>query len=669
MNSEKLIPNDRKLFTFNNVFDSFDEEDIDDDIEFGNEKIATFLIELESTFKYLWDVFMVILILLSCILSPLNICFEIKQLDFIEIIMEFSFILDIFLSFFTQNQNFNEELINSKNIIAKLYIKEWLIFDVISSFPFFAIEKFCDVENIYYYQDFKWIMFIRIIKLSKYSFVKNFKMLSNHRTLELGMYFFIFINVSSCYWIYLGHNEQTQVNWINNAILQDLSNWELYIASIYFHLVTVYSVGYGDVLSTNQKEYTYNIVLMIFGLVLYSFVLTSFSKFFSDEDPQKLKYMLKLENLDEINSNHNIGNDLYKSLKNFLQTGLKNSSDRFELIDNLTSKVKHELTGYIHNKLIKDLKFFKDQPYEFLLFVLPRLKYHKLDKHQVLFSTGELLDEMYIVLNGALSLNLGCLFGFLEISVIHQNNHFGEVLLQTNELSPFDLRSKSKVTELFVLKKVDFEKIKLNFMKNIIIILEESVKRLEIINKRKEQLMKLLNYENSIENVNMIIKKLDLYLFERGFEKYFFEDQPFQDINDFITNNDFSNIKNIINSFTKKKKRGKIIKDGHREGNIISKSIKDKIITNNCKILIPDHDIENKSSTEMVNMKNPSNLKKDKKKPFDKSSPIKKNLRKTSNFFSPDVKNKRDRLKKKKREFLIKFNVVFSKFRLNLLKL
>ena len=71
----------------------------------------------------------------------------------------------------------------------------------------------------------------------------------------------------------------------------------------------------------------------------------------------------------------------------------------------------------------------------------------------------------------------------------------------------------------------------------------------------------------------------------------------------------------------------------------------------------------------MVNMKNPSNLKKDKKKPFDKSSPIKKNLRKTSNFFSPDIKKKRDRLKKKKREFLIKFNVDFIKYRLNLLKL
>ena len=73
-------------------------------------------------------------------------------------------------------------------------------------------------------------------------------------------------------WIVL--NEYT-----NNSFIQN------YINSLYFHWVTIFTIGYGDIKSQSYAERSYNILLMLFGIAVYSYTVTTMGSVLSKEDP------------------------------------------------------------------------------------------------------------------------------------------------------------------------------------------------------------------------------------------------------------------------------------------------------------------------------------------------------------------------------------------------
>ena len=83
--------------------------------------------------------------------------------------------------------------------------------------------------------------------------------------------------------------------------------------------------------------------------------------------------------------------------------------------------------------------------------MLPQLKFYKINKREVVISPGEIIDEMYFVLKGFLSLNLGPEYDSLEVSLIEQGNYFGDLLLLLNEICTYELKYKSDFSEILVL--------------------------------------------------------------------------------------------------------------------------------------------------------------------------------------------------------------------------
>src|SRR4051794_10187030 len=110
------------------------------------------------------------------------------------------------------------------------------------------------------------------------------------------------------------------------------------------------------------------------------------------------------------------------------------TNDRFALIEGLPPNIKNELVLLMQNRLVKDLHFFQDQPRDFILYVLPILKPLTLYKGDVVFSVGEYLEEIFLVLEGVLSLHLGSSYNNFEVAQILPNYHFGDILIYLNEI-------------------------------------------------------------------------------------------------------------------------------------------------------------------------------------------------------------------------------------------
>ena len=67
------------------------------------------------------------------------------------------------------------------------------------------------------------------------------------------------------------NQDEYSTNWVIDGGYQDLDWSDLYLASFYFTVTTITTVGYGDISGTNFTERLICIFLMITGVLFFSF--------------------------------------------------------------------------------------------------------------------------------------------------------------------------------------------------------------------------------------------------------------------------------------------------------------------------------------------------------------------------------------------------------------
>ena len=73
------------------------------------------------------------------------------------------------------------------------------------------------------------------------------------------------LHILSCIWIYLERLKPGE-NWTLNLLKKDMNKTSLYLTSIYFNMVSVFIVGYGDILLNSFIERCYSLFLLILSL-------------------------------------------------------------------------------------------------------------------------------------------------------------------------------------------------------------------------------------------------------------------------------------------------------------------------------------------------------------------------------------------------------------------
>jgi hypothetical protein len=123
--------------------------------------------------------------------------------------------------------------------------------------------------------------------------------------------------------------------------MQDFSDLELYIASYYFTVTTITTVGYGDITATQTQERSVAIFLMIFGVVAFSFATGTLSSILASFDASHAILTEKLEVLDQLREKFNISQETYVMLKETAVFQASNTQEDFsEFLDSLAPRLR-----------------------------------------------------------------------------------------------------------------------------------------------------------------------------------------------------------------------------------------------------------------------------------------------------------------------------------------
>ena len=476
------LPNPRKLLKVERICDS-DSEDDDSDTEKDN----GFVINPENPYKTIWDLLVSFIIIFSSVVAPYKIAFsDIDSMTdkVLDSVLSFILLFDIVLNFFSVYIDKDDNIIKNQKKIIKHYLKTWIIIDIISTIPFnfitsgqsfnpySTLARLARLPRIYkLIRLFKLLRMVKLLKTNNLNTISKFfldliKISPNIERLIYFIFAFLLLNhIAACVWYQVAKFQDLSPDcWVTRLGYIDSTHYELYVVSFYWTLTTVTTVGYGDINAGTTIERVYNLFLMLFGVIMYSFAIGSLSSIVSTLDNKTAEMNQKLNILSTIKKEFNLEQEIYDKVRKVIKYDLsRNQKDKMDFLQELPNKLRIELSHIMHDSVISKMYFFRGQSNDFVAYVALLLKPVKFSQNDYLYKCNDIIDEMYFVSKGTIIFCLSKDYNEKELKDIKKHNNFGEIEMCLNEKLTYNIKVKSRSSELFVLKKNDFLKLSVNF--------------------------------------------------------------------------------------------------------------------------------------------------------------------------------------------------------------
>lgn len=247
-----------------------------------------YVINPYANYKLKFDMLVAIFALFSTVTIPLRLGLKLPPhlaWNIVDLITEILFFVDMIASFFTAYEQSDYSLNTIHSHIARRYLKSWFLIDLLSSVPFYRLSK--AAKSLQALVLGKTLRIIRIFRLA--SAGKLFRFVNTRDTVAfnsemialrdgLNRIFYsigfvaLFTHLCACFWSWLAL-PSTGRNWASEIDIHKGQYLTTYIAATYWSYTTLSTVGYGDIVSENDSERMYTILIFVTGSSLLAYVV------------------------------------------------------------------------------------------------------------------------------------------------------------------------------------------------------------------------------------------------------------------------------------------------------------------------------------------------------------------------------------------------------------
>lgn len=497
-----------------------------------------FIIFPDDTLRVVWDTIILTLMIYTVTITPYRVAFiEVDTAVWLEIdyTIDILFGADVILNCFMAYLNNEEVLITNRWAIIKTYMKTWMLFDVVSCIPFQLIFQSSGWGTLLrlsklprLYRLIKIVKLVRLIKVLK-NRNKVLSCLECFSKLSVGMerliYFTLCILVTchlfACILYFVSRfNSDNVNNWVFKYGIDDLSLAEKYLASVYWTVTTLCTIGYGDVTPACDLERGVVIFIELAGVFFYSYTIGTITSLMADMDKKKSKLDAKIVVLQEISKKFNLPRRFYEKLKfalEYNETML--NKERNEMIMNLPKKLALQLNLVMNKSLIDKNAFLQLKPLKFITSIIDFLRPLKVKQKEVIFRKGELPEEMFLIKSGEIVFYEEYNKIQIDYFNIGEGSYFGHVDIFLNEIRETNAKA-AKPSELYTLTREElFQNILAYFEDIKFEMIDEANQHKEILTKLKDEALSKYKQES-----HFIVASYDASEFQKDSNQYYLTD-------------------------------------------------------------------------------------------------------------------------------------------------
>lgn len=415
------------------------------------EESLGFLCRSKSAVLSLWAVLYFALMMYTAFVMPFRLAFyddsQSATWTAIDSLVNGLYFLDILITLNTPIANKDGTLITSRKEIFLRYLRSWLLVDLVACIPsslfggdmttqgsagdVTSLLRLLRLPRLY-----RLVRLTRVLKMLNHLSVTHCfdrlqQLLSlKHSVMKVMLFLstvILALHLMSCLWFFVAGLEGLgPETWVGVMELQDSDTSDQYVASMYWAVTTLTTVGYGDIVPTTTIERVVSIIWMIFGLCFFSFTVSSLSSLLNSIDTKESLLSSKLAAIDEFADESHLSKELGYKLRYALRysthkTGFSSQVKR-GIFNELPRQLRFEVALAMHHGAAKDIPFFIDRDQAFIAATVPFLNSLQVKERDHVYKTGEYADEVYFIAKGQ------CMYMFQDLVMkkLQRGSYFGE---------------------------------------------------------------------------------------------------------------------------------------------------------------------------------------------------------------------------------------------------
>jgi hypothetical protein len=212
----------------------------------------------------------------------------------------------------------------------------------------------------------------------------------------------------ACIWGMLGREisnngeEGNRHSWIDELSANKLSgmevsagendNWAVYIAGLHFAIMTITSIGYGDIYPMHRWEYIAGFICQAVGGVLWAVIIATICAIFTTADPVSLRFNQTIDELNQMMDAANFPPDLCQQLRLFFinAQGKRESEVQRELLEAMSPRLRGDIASRMLGPQVRSVWYFTDASDGFVAAIAVKVNTEVFNKAEDIRASGKL---------------------------------------------------------------------------------------------------------------------------------------------------------------------------------------------------------------------------------------------------------------------------------------
>ncbi|XP_039759050.1 potassium/sodium hyperpolarization-activated cyclic nucleotide-gated channel 2 isoform X11 [Pararge aegeria] len=421
-----------------------------------------------SSFRFYWDLCMLLLLVANLIILPVAISFFNDDLSTrwiaFNCLSDTIFLIDIVVNFRTgiMQQDNAEQVILDPKLIAKHYLRTWFFLDLISSIPL-------DYIFLIFNQDFsesfqilhagralrilrlaKLLSLVRLLRLSR--LVRYVSQWEEVYFLNMASVFMRIFNLI-CMMLLIGHwsgclqflvpmlqgfppNSWVAINELQDAFWLEQYSWALFKAMS--HMLCI---GYGRFPPQSLTDMWLTMLSMISGATCYALFLGHATNLIQSLDSSRRQYREKVKQVEEYMAYRKLPREMRQRITEYFEHRYQGKFFDEELIlGELSEKLREDVINYNCRSLVASVPFFANADSNFVSDVVTKLRYEVFQPGDIIIKEGTIGNKMYFIQEGIVDIVMAN--GEVATS-LSDGSYFGEICLLTNARRVASVRAET----------------------------------------------------------------------------------------------------------------------------------------------------------------------------------------------------------------------------------